>query len=313
MNNSKWLPILLTILLNVWVNSSELVLNEQVKTFLSKTSTLSIYGKSNVTDAELLDTAQVSTRPVLYEVIIPPRTGKEIIQLSNLAGVPDSLRRFTGYDQRKGIYYYNSPHLKVMKNESASADAKMKLKAVQKLQQLLGKESSNFVFANTESDWIKTKSDPVERLLSQTYRFTRKVNGYHIIDNTSYVKITFTGDEELAGFEICNPELKPVPLKRMVKFSSTARRLQQFANDKNTVIGSFNEEINISQIKAEKAIQSYLSENRGQTKLLIPHISVYCKYHLANNVQLDRFENFVLDASVASNVPDDMLEPLIRK
>lgn len=311
--NIRWLPVLITILLSIRVNSSELVLNESVKTFLSKTSTMSINGETNVADAELLDTALVSSRPVLYEVIIPARTGKEIVQLSTAAGVPDSLRRFAGYDQNKGIFYYNSPHLKVMKNESASANAKMKLKAVQKLQQLLGKESSHFVFANIESDWIKTKSDPVERLLSQTYRFTRKVNGYHIIDNTSYVKITFTGDEELAGFEICNPELKPVPLKRMVRFSSTATRLQQFASNKNTVNGTFNEEIKISQIIAEKAIQSYLSENRGQQKLLVPHISVFCKYHLADNGQFDKFENFVLDASVAANVPDYMLEPLIRK
>ncbi len=313
MNNYKYHILLITMLLSGWVNSSELVLNESVKTFLSKTSTMSTYGDSNVADAALLDTSQVSTRPVLYEVIIPARNGNEIVQLSTAAGVPDSLRRFTGYDQNKGIFYYNSPYLKVMKNESASANAKLKFKAVQKLQQLLGNESKRFVFANIESDWIKTQSDPVERLLTQTYRFTRKVNGYHIIDNTSYVKITFTGDEELAGFEICNPELKPVPLKRMVRFSSTATRLQQFANNKYTVKGTFNEEIKISQIIAEKAIQSYLSENRGQQKLLVPHVSVFCKYHLANNDQLDKFENFVLDASVAANVPDYMLEPLIRK
>lgn len=312
MNNNKWLSILVTILLSVWVHSSELVLNESVKSFLSKTSTLSVYGKANVADTELLDTAQVSIRPVLYEVIIPPRNGKEIIQLSAAAGIPDSLRRFTGYDQNKGIFYFSSPHLKVMKNRTATANAKMELKAVQKMQQLLGKESSNFIFANTESDWMKTRSDPIEHLIAQTFRFTRKVNGYHIIDNTSYVKITFTGNEELAGFEICNPELKPVPLKRMVRFSSTAPRLQQFATNKNTAKSSFNEEVKISQIKAEKAIQSYLSENRGQRKLLVPHISVFCKYHLVNNDQFDSFEHFVLDASVAANVPDNMLEPLAR-
>ncbi len=313
MNNYKWLPIFLIILLNVIVLSSDLVLDESVKSFLSKASTLSNYNKSNVTDTELLDSAQISTRPVLYEVIIPSRTGKEIIQLSTAAGVPDSLRRFTGYDQYKGIFYYNSPHLKIMKYETASTNAKMQLKAIEKMQQMLGKESNRFVFANTESDWIKTSSDPVERLLAQTYRFTRKVNGYHIIDNTSYVKITFTGNGELCGFEICNPELKPVPLERMVRFSSTAPRLQQFATNKNTVKSSFNEEIKISRIKAEKAIHSYLSENRGQTKLLVPHVSVFCKYFLVDKIQFDKFEHFVLDASVAVNVPDNMLEPLIRK
>jgi hypothetical protein len=99
----------------------------------------------------------------------------------------------------------------------------------------------------------------------------------------------------------------------MVKFSSTANRLQQFAVNKNTVTGPFNEQIGISQIKAEKAIYSYLSENRGERRLLVPHVSVFCKYHLKNNGQFDKFENFVLDASVAANVPDNMLEPLIRK
>ena len=96
MNNSKWLPILLTILLNVWVNSSELVLNEQVKTFLSKTSTLSIYGKSNVTDAELLDTA-VSTR--LYCGNYPSEPVKKSSNCLTLrcSGQP---QKFTGYDRR---------------------------------------------------------------------------------------------------------------------------------------------------------------------------------------------------------------------
>lgn len=313
MNNCKWLSMLITVILSVWVHSSDLVLNESVKTFLSKTSTLSVPGRSTAKESDLLDTAQVSIRPVLYEVIIPPRTEKEVVQLSDAAGIPDSLRRFAGYDQKKGIFYYNAPHLKIMKNETASANAKLKLKAIQKMQQLLGKESSRFVFANIESDWIQSKDDPVPRLLAQTYRFTRKVNGYHIIDNTSYVKITFTGDEELCKFEICNPELRPVPLERMVKFSSTANRLQQFAVNKNTVTGPFNEQIGISQIKAEKAIYSYLSENRGERRLLVPHVSVFCKYHLKNNDQIDKFENFVLDASVAANVPDNMLEPLIRK
>ncbi len=313
MNNHNWLPILITMLLSVCVYSSDLVLNESVKAFLTKTASMSTYGQHDVSDVALLDTAQVSTRPVLYEVIIPARTGREVIQMSDAVGIPDSLRRFTGYDQNRGIFYYNSPHLKVMRNETATANEKMKLKAVQKMQQLLGKESSRFVLANTESDWMKTKSDPVERLVAQTYRFTRKINGYHIIDNTSYVKITLTGDNELSGFEICNPELKPVPLERMVKFSSTATRLQQFATNKNSITGFFNEQIKISQIKAEKAIYSYISENRGQKKILVPHISVFCNYQLANNEQFDKFENFVLDASVAANVPDNMLEPLIRR
>lgn len=313
MNYYKWFPIVIIILLSICVYSSDLVLNESVKAFLAKNSSVSISSRANVIDAALLDTAQVSPRPVLYEVIIPTRTGREIIQMSDAVGIPDSLRRFTGYDQVRGIFYYNSPHLKVMKYETATANAKMKLKAVQKLQQLLGNECNRFVLANTESDWIKTKSDPIERLVAQTYRFTRKINGYHIIDNTSYVKITFTGDDELCGFEICNPELKPVPLERMVKISSTVTRLQQFAINKNTATGPFNEEVKISQIKAEKAIHSYLSENRGQKKILVPHISVYCNYQLVNNEQFEKFENFVLDASAATNVPENMLEFLITR
>ncbi len=309
---NKYFSALILTLLTGSVYSADLILNDKVKAFLSGSSAPSASVNQAFSNTELFDTAQVNSRPALYEVIIPSRSGKEIDQLSKSAGIADSLRRFTGYDHKKGRFYYNSPHLSLLKTDSVYGNDKLKQKAQQKMQQLLGKESSRFVFANTESDWIKTESDPVERLITQTYRFTRKINGYHIIDNTSYVRVTFTGNEELCGFEICNPELKPIPLSRMVKFSATESRLKQFASNKKTVKNMYNEEIKVSRIKADNAVHSYLSETRGGKKLLVPHVSVFCDYHLENKARFNKFEHFVLDASVAEDISDDMLENIIK-
>jgi hypothetical protein len=290
------------------VNASPLSVSGSVDYFLSSLSSRSTVKGDDLTDSRFLDTALIASRPPVYEISFRPVTADEISRVAGEAGIPDSLKKFAGYDEERGILYYNSPHIKPLSDESASGLEELQQKASAMLERLLGNESRRFVFANTETDWAVQKPETAPRRIMQTLRFTRKINGCHIIDNSSYVRIAFTGNGELCGFEIRNPDLHPVACERMVKPSATKGRLEQFAAAKNTVRGSLNEEVKTTSIAAEKAIQSYISSSWGGKNRLIPCVSIWCRYSLENGETFEKFENFIIDASHVSNIDDDMLE-----
>ncbi len=312
--NSAFRSSLAVIAVTVSVNASQLGVSEPVKDFLSSLSAHSIARGVDLTDRRLLDSALVSSRPVIYEITNRSFSATDVQQFVEVAGVADSLQKFAGYDEKKGACYFNSPCIKPLADESPAGLEDLKQKAFIVLEKLLGAESGRFVFANTETDWAMSKPDTeaAERRIIQTYRFTRKINGCHIIDNTAYVRISFTGKGELCGFEIRNPDLQPVALDRMVKLSATKTRLEQFAGAKKTVRSSRNETINVSSITAKKGIQAYLSQPAGGKVYLIPGISILCRYALDNGDVFEKYEHFFIDASRVSNIDEDMLEPSRR-
>ncbi len=304
--NNIYKYILFLTAVSATINAAQLTLSSKTERFLTSLSSRSIDKKDEVIDSRCIDTALLVSRPPVYEISFREVSAEDISQLAVKAGIPDSLRKFAGYDKARGIIYYNSPHTKYLSDESEKALDGLKEKALSIIDKLLGKESRLFVFANTETDWAMEKSGDEPKRIMQTYRFTRKVNGSHIIDNTAYIRITFTGNGELCGFEIRNPVLKPMRCERMVKLSSTKERLEQLAKTKNSVHSPLNEEIKISSIIAENAIYSYVVS--PGTNRLIPAISVWCKYNLENGEFFEKFETFILDASQVSNIDDEMLE-----
>ena len=290
------------------VNASPLSVLGPVEHFLSSLSSRSTEKGGDLKDSRLLDTAHIASRPPVYEVSFRPVSPTEISRIVGETGIPDGLRQFAGYDEGRGVLYFNSPDIEPLSDESPTGLEELKQRAYAMLEKLLGNESGRFVFANTETDWAIQKPETAPRRIMQTFRFTRKINGYHIIDNSAYVRIAFTGNGQLCGFEVRNPDLQPVACERMVKPSATRERLEQFAAAKNTVRGTLNDDIKISSIAAEKGIHSYMSSSSGGKSYLIPCVSIWCRYSLENGETFEKFENFIIDASHVSNIDDEMLE-----
>ncbi|MBN1309626.1 MAG: hypothetical protein JXA18_17025 [Chitinispirillaceae bacterium] len=307
--NTPLQSILTIIAFAASISSSPLTMSGRVKDFLSSLSSRPITKDVDVSDSRLLDTAMISSRPLLYEMTNRPVSAADIKRLLVNVRIADSLDTFAGYDERRGICYFNSPSIQPLSDESPAGLNDLKQKASLCLKKLLGAESRNFVFANTETDWTLSKPDLVPRRVIQTYRYTRKINGCHVVDNSAYVRIAFTGNEELCGFEIRNPDLQPVSLQRMVKFSATTARLEQLAAKKQSVENSMKQTVTVTSINAEDGIQSYVCTPAGGKNYLTPCVSVRCTYTLDNGSSFEKFEHFFIDASRVSNIDEDLLEP----
>jgi hypothetical protein len=293
-------------------NSSPLVVSNAVQNFLNSISSLSTGDTVNLSDPYLLDTSHVSDRPLIFEIIKKPKSETELSRLADAVVIGDSLKKYLGYDEKRGVYYYNAHHQEAMPAQTQESFESLKQKAISIAQKLLGAGAHRFVFVNTETTWQNRKGDPADSIILQTFRFTRKINGCYIIDNSAFVRVLFTGNGVFCGFEICNPELKPVALKRMVKLSATGDRLKQFASGKNSVQSTIGEQVTVKSITAEKPIQSYFDKKIGEKKYLLPYVSVLCQYYLENGATYKKFENFCVDASNVSNISADMLEPIAR-
>jgi hypothetical protein len=294
------------------LSAAPLVIANEVQQVFDDLTRGTITSLSLASSHELLDTAPVGGRPVAFRVTLRTMSDDDVDLIVRDAGIGDSLRRFAGYDEKKGRCYYYSPHLSKLENESEYGLRKLRDKSAAVLKTLLGERSRFFVYANHETDWAITSDDPKPHRTMYTCRYTRKVNGRHIVGNDAFARISFTGSEELCAFEFCDPNLEPVPVKRMVLPSATRMRLERYAGAKNKVRGTLTGEVSVMSIVAAKGVLSYVGRCSGANKLLVPSVSVLCRHTLVNGTSFEKFSHFVLDASQVSNLDESMLEPMVR-
>jgi hypothetical protein len=294
------------------LSAAPLVIKSEVQQVFDEQTRETITPVSRTLSRQLPDTTYAAGRPVAYRVKQRVMTADDVDRIVRNAGIGDNLRRFAGYDEKNGRCYYYSPHLSKLSNESENGLRKLRDKSAGVLATLLGERSRLFVFANDETDWAITSDAPEPHRTMYTCRYTRKVSGRHIVGNDAFARISFTGSGELCAFEFCDPDLEPVPVKRMVLPSATRLRLEHYAGAKNKVRGTLTGEVSVASIVAEKGILSYVGRGSGANKTLVPSVSVLCRHKLINGKSFDKFSHFLLDASQVSNLDESMLEPAAR-
>ena len=307
--------ILTVVLMSVALQSvsAPLVLSEKVRQLFTEVDGIPVTaGAAQVLSAKMLDTARAEGRPVAFRVTPRPLSTDDVDRISAEAGVPESYRRFAGYDAENGYCYYHAPRLSKLTDESKAGLKQLRNKSAAVLAKLLGDRSVLFVFANEETDWAMTKEHPEPYRTMYTCRYTRKVNGRHVVGNDAYARISFTGEGTLCGFEFCDPALEPEPVQRMVLPSATPRRLELYAAGKNSAHGTLKGDVAVTSIAAENGVYSYIGRTFGAYKLLVPAISIVCRHELDNGESFEKFRHFVIDASQVSNVDESMLEPAVR-
>lgn len=246
-------------------------------------------------------------RNIGYEVIKQRRDEKVLSRLNNCVVDGRDEVNEVRYDDRDGRYFFHRS-FHAMRYSKESEATVLRTRAGEDLERLLGRDADYFVMANTETDWEQTRENPEPRILAMTFRFTRKINGRHIIDNTAYVRITYSGDDQLCGFEIVNPRLRPVRIPLMVKQNVIRERLNRFARNKTTARNSVDGEVTIERITAENGIQSYRAKKKGDKILLSPYISFFCRYDMETGATFQKFEHFSLDATRCENLDDSFLD-----
>jgi len=215
-----------------------------------------------------------------------------------------------GYDNQRGRYFFYNNTLDrepLVKTDQAALDA-LKAEAGEVLANVLGAEARNFEFANVETDSLKLKGDDPGVLIKESFRFTRKLDGRHIVDNTAYFTVSFAGDQKVCSFEYVNPILEPAQLDLMVKPDATRTRLVQWAADKATAMSSAGQAIAVNVVTAQKAFDTYLSMNQGNGKVLVPHVSFWSKFDLANKDSYSCFVHLCMDASRTPKLDRNMIE-----
>lgn len=292
------------------VSAAELTVESDAAFFIDSVSNAS----ANYLEEKSVSAFTDEVRPLLkeyknigYEVINQQKDEKVLSRLYNLVvdGCDDV--NSVKYDERDGRYFFQrSFHAMRYKEESETTE--LRTLAKKDIVRLLGQEADHFIMANTETDWQQTRENPEPRMLAMTYRFTRKINGRHIIDNTAYVRITYSGDDQLCGFDIVNPLLRPVRIPLMVKQNVIGERLSRFAEKKTTARNSVDGDVTIERITAEKGIQSYRAKKKGDKTLLSPYISFFCRYDMENGDAFRIFEHFSLDATRCENLDDSFLD-----
>lgn len=295
-------------------SAAKLEKSAKMNIFINKIQTKQIARVIDINSPAILESEEFATRPVIFEIINSPYDEKIVAHLSTLVEKPIKI----GFNSKRGMYHYNNVDvkrvpLKVIDEKSLQA---LQLTAAKTVANLLGKDAARFEFANTETIFILNKGDTNSRLSGRSYRFTRKINGRHILDNSSYVRISFSGNDEISSFEIVNPDLVPIEaVKRMVKLSATEARFEEYVRGKRTALKNGTEgevEINVTTIKAENGFDTYLTQNIGGKMLLIPNVSFYSEYQLENGESFENWAHFCLDADKTQNIEPDMIENLTR-
>ena len=299
--------IIITLLFGALI-SAPLFIESEAQQLLSRLNQEKATAVKSASSQQLVNTDQLSDASIGYKVVKRQRNESELARLQSVVGNANSTQQFFGYDEREGRYYFHTPHQTALPDTSPRYLKYLQNRSRNYLKRLVGADADNFVFANTETRWGITPSSGEKSMIGITFRYTLKINGRHIVDNTAYIRITYTGEEKLAAFEIVNPTLEPVSIPMMVKRSATVKRLQKRAEEKNTVRSSLGEEIVVEKITATKAIQSYLARKKGETVLLAPYISFYCRYNLRSGDSFERFDHFSLDATRCPNLDESMLE-----
>lgn len=296
--------------------AARLEVAEKAQQHITKLKTKDVYRQVDISDPGILEKNEIAGRPVVFEVLKSDEEDNSVKQrLSKAVSLPEKVV----FNANRGAYCYNNVDLqqKQLNLTVKQSLDQLKTKAHSKLELLLGKKDADrFEFANEETDYIKESDGEDARILRKTYRFTRKVNGRHILDNTSFVRLSFSGEQELSGFEIVNPELKPVKaVQKLVKLDATDKRLRQYADKKETAVRNGpegNENVSVSLIKAKVGIDSYLAKKMGDKVLLLPNTSFYSEYQLENGERFDNWSHFCLDADYVQNLDNDMIEGIGR-
>ncbi len=295
--------------------AAELQISAKAQEYIALSITNSVAKSSNLSSPALTGIEKIDGRPVVFEVVRATRNDSLMRYLSRNVRLPGNVV----FNSLKGAYTYSNAALQnvPLKSTNVLALDNLKIKAKRTLEQLIGTVQVNhFVFANEETDYVKISDTTEEKILRKTYRFTRKLNGRHILDNTSFVRISFSADQELCGFEIVNPEIKPVRnVERLIKTDATFSRLEAYAVEKSTVNKNGPEgleKIGITLITAENGLDTYISKKTGDKTLLIPGTSFYSDYKLENGEHFKNWSHFCLDADYVPNIDKDFIESSSR-
>lgn len=242
---------------------------------------------------------------LVYKVTRAKKSEKDLLHYTSLVQTYGNKNGEVKFDEHRGMYFFYEVSSQPLFFSDEKALGVIKKDAEKKIKLLLGDDSKNFVFANTETDWTQTIDNPTPRILTHTFRFIRKIAGRYIADNTAYVKIGYTGNNQMAILEIVNPKLEPMPLKKMIKLSTTDSRLKQYAMQKNTVT-SVKGNVKVNKIIAQKGTDTYYNIMLGDESYLTPHVSFWSTFELADGKSFDSYINFSLDEETTPNLVDDV-------
>jgi hypothetical protein len=309
---------------------ADLEISKQVSDFLGANSGAAVPNAAAFSAAAATNATQSGVRPVVFRVHKDPFSRSRLNSVASSAGIgafngapngvstqgdvsiikngPGTAR--AGYDAGKGSYFffnYASEQNPLSKTDPASLEA-LKSKAQTVLKRALADQATDFEFANTESDWAMIKAGQEPVLVRQTLRYTKRVNGRHVLDNTAYFSATYSGNQELCRFEFVNPRLEPVPLDLMVKPSATMERLRTWASEKQNVESPKGETVGVRTITATKAMETYRASVEGGDTFLVPHVSFWSRFQLENGTSYERFIDLCQDATRTTNLDNSMIE-----
>lgn len=292
-------------------SAAQLQIAEHAQRHIEQVISKKVNVPANFSNPAITGKEEIEGTLIVFEVIKAKKNDSLLQCLSRSVPLPGNVV----FNPAKGAYCYNNIDLQKqpLKATGVLDLSSLKIKASSLLEQLLGKEQANcFVSANEETDYVKERNVLGERILRKTYRFTRKINGRHILDNTSFVRLSFSADQELCGFEIVNPDVKPLRnVERLVKTGAIGSRLAEYAASKKTAVKNGlegTEKVGVTLIRAEKGFDTYLSKMAGGKTLLLPTVSFYSDYQLENGDHFENWSHFGLDADFVPNIGKDLIE-----
>jgi len=217
----------------------------------------------------------------------------------------------------KGMYrYYNIEREKTPLNHwgDGTLDT-LRGQAAALIRALLGDRASTFAYANHETQWLEMKKAQVPHVSGVTLRYTRQVNGRHIVDNTAYIVVGFAGNNEVYLFEAVDPALTPVPVPRLVMTSATRTRMERngarMSSFRKTVLPDGKVDIvRVVKVRVAGGCESYVKRTMAGEDFLVPAHSLACVLDLDNGTTGRKRVHLVLDASQATDADESMMEPV---
>ena len=291
--------VLIVITAVTFVTAADLTIEPDVENFiqsLNAENKLSYANQSKVMAFSEVVRPDGGYSNVGYQAIRQQKDEKTLNRLRFLVADGQGAAGMVRYDAMNGRYLFRKSY-SVMRYTSESVPDELAVKAQNDLNRLLGSEAEQFVLANTETDWQENGAHSDKRMLAYSFRFTRQINGRHIVDNTAYIRIIYSGNDKMYGFDIVNPVLIPVRIPAVVRLDATRKRLEHFAVQKKTAWNNDDGDVRVKRITAKKGIPSYRAKKKGDKIILAPYISFFCRYDMENGDTFSRFEDFSLDAS----------------
>ncbi len=316
----------IVVLSPVFIPAADLVLETHAEEFIDELEQRTISDSADLLTEGIQQGPRVTSRPVLFRAVKQPGGETEMKRLAALAGMefdgepvqrgrsffldnPDGTARI-GYCPARGRFSYYSNALEKIpleETDSAALD-ELRGKADLLLAELVNDEERDFVFSNFETDWVQTKEDTTERICKRSFRYTRKVNGRHVIDQSAHIRITYSADGQVCAFSIENPTLIPEHFPQMVKPSATGARLVDYAGNKQNAISPNGRKIGVKQVQALRGYSTYVGSTIGETAYLVPHVSVLANHVLEDGREFSKYVHLSLDASEVPNLEPYMLE-----